>query len=114
MQERKMLDCRICQTECKVGGDVISVLCWRCLTGMVAGPESSNAKPDEKRPRGWHKKPEYISPSGKVYKYGKLLDEATNTNTVGNTERDVPVAVPAENPDPPVKRGRGRPRKIQQ
>lgn len=72
--DRKELDCAVCGN--LVEGlllDVKSVTCSRCVAKMVPSTDTvpKSNLPDEKRPRGWHKKPEYISPSGRKYHYGK-------------------------------------------
>lgn len=68
----KEVSCSKCGMLEIVGPDVKSVICSTCVAIMVAPPENLYKHvPDEKRPRGWHRKPIYVSPSGKTYRYGK-------------------------------------------
>lgn len=60
-----------------VAPDVKSILCAGCVQKLC--PWESKAKePKEKRPRGWHRKKHYISPSGIEYSYGKEIGSTEN------------------------------------
>jgi hypothetical protein len=69
----KELLCKVCSDNLvEVGPDVEAVTCSSCVAKMVAPPETTTKPiPDEKRPRGWHLRAEYVSPSGKKYAFGK-------------------------------------------
>jgi hypothetical protein len=64
-----------------VMGYVRAVTCWRCVAQMIDPPVVVDKKPLEKRPRGWQKKKEYISPSGLVYHSGVLVDTSHTVAT---------------------------------
>jgi len=64
-----------------VAGYVKAVTCWICVAQMIDPPAVVEKKPLEKRPRGWQKKKEYISPSGLVYHSGVLVDASHPVTT---------------------------------
>lgn len=77
----KWLDCK----ECGISGGYVSqnvkaYTCSSCVSDQVSPPEEK-AKPEEKRPRGWHFMDEYISPSGKIYHKGVEINESISSNT---------------------------------
>jgi hypothetical protein len=71
---RREIYCKICGSEREVSGDVAKVTCDKCVSQLVAAP-AVKTKPDETRPRGWHKKRRFVSSDGSVYEYGRLTDE---------------------------------------
>lgn len=72
--ERQILWCE-CGRSKEVSGDVVAFTCEFCVTRLVGIPDETNTKPKEKRPRGWHLRKVYVSPSGQVYHKGRLVDE---------------------------------------
>lgn len=73
-QRSKDLECSVCaELVCDVAPDAARVICPDCVQRMVPPPENPKTKhePEEKHPRGWHFRAEYISPSGKRYRFGK-------------------------------------------
>ena len=70
---RKELECKECHNLVEdLLLDVKSVICSICVARMVPPTEIKLIKrSDEKHPRGWHLKKQYVSPSGKVYSFGK-------------------------------------------
>ena len=67
--------------------DVAAVTCWRCVVRMVEPPVQYQraAAPTEKRSRGWHLKENYVSPSGKVYSFGKEVENHVEIITTDKT-----------------------------
>lgn len=80
------LDCECGRLVEFVGQEAVRVICSYCVMKMIAPPDFPE-KPEEQRPRGWHKKQLYISPSGKRYRYGRQIDESPASNK-GGLERD--------------------------
>ena len=87
----------MCQHGCgtfveNLPSDTKAVTCWKCVVRMVEPPIVKVQKiivPTEKRSRGWQFKKEYISPSGKVYHFGKeVMRDAkiTSTGKVGGKQ----------------------------
>ena len=78
-QPNKILECKQCFDEVTVPADVESVICDFCVQLMCAPPESivrnRENKNKEKRPRGWQFKKKYVSPSGKIYSFGKEISK---------------------------------------
>lgn len=79
----KSLECECGAIVENVSHDAGAVTCWRCVSRQVAPPHnyvSVEKRNEEKKPRGWHFMEEYISPSGKVYHKGRLVDEHTTSD----------------------------------
>jgi hypothetical protein len=96
----KLLDCSECFYSVRVALDTKSVVCSACVARQVAPPEVK--KPlEEKRPKGWHFKAEYISPSGKIYHKGREVNELPTSD---------PEQSDSIEANPVVKRKRGRPK----
>jgi hypothetical protein len=85
--------------ECKEGcgaivenctADTRYVTCWRCVAKSVAPPTppKSMQRNQETRPRGWHFREYYKSPSGQVYSFGREVDDATE-DTVDQDKNNV-------------------------
>lgn len=74
---KKDLPCSQCETMVyEVGGDIRSVICSYCTMAMVPPPIAPKPKTaGEKKPRGWHLKRKYVSPSGVEYSFGKEVSK---------------------------------------
>jgi len=69
----KTLVCRRCKSDRKkVGGEVISWMCARCVQQLVAPPEEPVKSSG--RPRGWHFK-KFFEFEGKVYSKGEEVTD---------------------------------------
>lgn len=82
----KSLECECGAIVENVSYDAKSVECWKCVAKQVAPPHNYVSEKDskkEKKPRGWHFMDEYISPSGKVYHKGELVNESGKSNDAG-------------------------------
>lgn len=81
----KLLPCKECGRDVDgLSVDVKSVICPFCVVKMVAPPPTPKKSTDEKRPRGWQFRSEYVAPDGTIYKRGEKVDESKNTTS--NTE----------------------------
>ena len=72
--------------------DIGSIECWVCIAGEAAAPMMPKQvvkKSGEERPRGWQRRKEYVSPSGKTYSFGKevIINERTNTTDTPTIQR---------------------------
>jgi hypothetical protein len=78
-----LMECKLCLSNgVMVSKDVKSVICGRCTAQQVDPPEVKPPKTDDdKRPKGWHLKKEYISPSGKIYHRGREVNELSTKST---------------------------------
>ena len=88
----KSLECACGAIVENVSFDAGTVECWRCVAKQVAPPHnyvSAEKRNEEKKPRGWHFMEEYISPSGKVYHKGRLVDEHSASDGKGVSRDDV-------------------------
>lgn len=76
---KKWLICSICgDEEMRVGGDVKSIICPRCVQRMVDPPdlpEFRPAKESDNWPKGWWLKLRYEAPNGKLYSKGEEVSE---------------------------------------
>ena len=106
--------------------DIRAVTCWICVAKAAAAPEMPKQavkKSEEERPRGWQRRKEYLSPSGKTYSFGKevAINEQTSTIDSAPTKRSKSKLESSSNKDSskrdneksreePVKRKRGRPK----
>lgn len=82
-KERVNLSCSCGTVVERLDADTASVICSSCVQTMVPAPSKPKHIADankEKRPRGWHFKKKYVSPSGKVYSFGKEVKMDENTN----------------------------------
>lgn len=75
-----------------VRSDVKAIICAYCVAHMVEPPELPKhlqKSHEEPRPKGWHKRENYVSSTGKAYRFGREVDEsaASNSRSVG---RDLP------------------------
>ena len=72
--------------------DVTAVTCDYCIQFLVEPPEIlvklKAASEKEVKSKGWHFKKHYVSPSGKIYSYGKevITDDRPVDNTKGNVD----------------------------
>ena len=71
---RKTLLCDSCNrvSSPKLESDVVKWTCSYCVSEMAPWERK---EPKEKRPRGWHRKKLYISPSNIAYSYGKEISD---------------------------------------
>lgn len=74
--------------------NVISWTCGLCVAKKCPFDEKITVK--EKRPRGWHRKELYVSPSGVEYNYGKEIKngktEQLSTEVSGTGNPTTPPA----------------------
>jgi hypothetical protein len=123
--DRLLLDKGAKAVECSCGrlveycpANIKSVICSHCVQKLIAPPDNIGTKtmPTEKRQRGWHLKENYVSPSGKKYRYGVEIDENIEENQTILSESNKDTLSQSDNSsdisDPPIKRKRGRPRKV--
>lgn len=98
------LYCSVCDSNPKeVSLDVGKFTCSYCVQQMVAPPENYNKKKDnEGFPRGWHFKKRFEGPDGKIYSFGKIVEEGDILDEDTSETIDV---------EPIVKKKRGRPKK---
>lgn len=98
------LNCKSCGAVVEnLSSDVGAVTCDRCVQRLVAPPEMPVSKYNiEIRPRGWHLKKEYISPSGKMYEYGKEVSNEVSSNAINKSDGIRVEEIP--------KKARGRPK----
>lgn len=71
------VECHICNDEVlTVALDIARVTCGKCVQGLVAPPENytKQASATAGFPRGWHFKKKFEAPDGKVYSFGKLVE----------------------------------------
>jgi hypothetical protein len=79
--DRKGLDYKECgRFVDNLSMDIKAVTCSRCVVKMIAPPEYKE-KPQEKRPRGWQLKKEYIAPDGTKYIRGRRQDADVKNNS---------------------------------
>ena len=73
----KALFCKMCGLIVEnCGIEASAITCADCVQAMILPPEGYHKqKPEEKRPRGWQFMSKYVSPSGKIYEKGRLIDE---------------------------------------
>jgi hypothetical protein len=70
------LECSMCNTEVSlVSRDVARFTCGRCVQSICAPPENYKKSEHEGYQRGWHFKKRYEAPDGKIYAFGKLVEE---------------------------------------
>lgn len=70
------LYCKECDSNPKeVSLDISKFTCSFCVQRMVAPPENYRKSEHEGYQRGWHFKKRYEAPDGKVYAFGKLIEE---------------------------------------
>jgi len=92
---RKTLECKDCGAlVTNLSFDTRAVSCWVCVAKTVAPPQykpiikSDRDEEQKEYPRGWWKKKEYISESGRRYEYGKeVLTEGEN-DTIDDSGTD--------------------------
>lgn len=95
--------------------DIKSVTCWICIAKACAAPEQprqATPKSSEERPRGWQRRKDYVSPSGKIYSFGKEVTEnerISATDSVSSEGNKKPFESETL-PEGFVKRKRGRPK----
>ena len=106
--------------------DIRAVTCWICIAKAAAAPampKQSVKKSEEERPRGWQRRKEYLSPSGKTYSFGKEVtsNEPIKTTDIAPIKRskvklesvsikNSPKRNNEKSREEPVKRKRGRPK----
>jgi hypothetical protein len=98
------LYCSECDSNpAEVSLDVGKYTCSYCVQKMVAPPENYNKKKDnEGFPRGWHFKKRFEGPDGKIYSFGKIVEDGEGLDDESSEPAEV---------TPVVKKKRGRPKK---
>jgi hypothetical protein len=83
------LECSMCGVEvCLVSKDICKFTCSRCVQNICAPPENYKKREHDGYQRGWHFKKRYEAPNGKIYTFGKLVEEdeeAPQTQEVSET-----------------------------
>jgi len=70
------LECSMCNIEVSlVSKDVARFTCAQCVQSICAPPENYKKSEHEGYQRGWHFKKRYEAPDGKIYAFGKLVEE---------------------------------------
>jgi hypothetical protein len=79
-REKIDMECKECGYLVEqLDSDIKAVTCEYCVQRSVPAPEPPKSalkkNNGEHHPRGWHLKKRYVSPSGKVYSFGKEVTE---------------------------------------
>jgi hypothetical protein len=62
----------------EVSLEITKFICSYCVQKLVAPPENYKKSEHEGYQRGWHFKKRYEAPDGKIYAFGKLVEEGEN------------------------------------